>query len=460
MQFSSIPFLCGFLPVVYGLYYSAPNRFKNAVLLIASLVFYAWSAPGWLFYILFDCLVGYLCGRLLEGCSEKMRRPILICGILLVVGLLFWLKYYNFFAGMIGPLFREDFVIASIILPAGISFYTFQILSYIADVYWKKVPVQRSFLKFALYVSMFFQLIAGPIVRYQDMENQLDGRPLSLAMVREGSGRFVCGLAKKVLIANPLAALGSIYRTSASPSVLFAWIYALATALYVYYDFSGYSDMAIGLGKMMGYKLPENFDYPIMAGSFTNFWRRWHMSLTAWFRDYVYIPLGGNRKGKARQVLTLLVIWLLTGLWHGAEWTFVCWGLFFFVLLCLEKFVLPKRVLSSWLYRIVFVIGILVSFVLFYDSSLETFAFDLRAMFFGGSLPAVNAESLYMLRSHAVLLAGAIIGAMPFVHTWWKAMEKQAWFGWLSMLGMAFVLILCIGWLASGTWNPFLYFRF
>ncbi len=380
----------------------------------------------------------------------------------MIVALLFWFKYFNFFADILLATTGVDWVVKTIVLPIGISFYTFQILSYLADVYTGKTPVQKSLIRFCLYVCMFFQLIAGPIVRYSEIEPQLDAsqRTLSWKQTAKGSARFVCGLAKKVLIANQLSSLNVFFRSVSSPSILFYWLNALAVTLFIYYDFSGYSDMAIGLGKMMGFSLPENFDYPFLAGNFTGFWRHWHMTLTRWFRDYVYIPLGGNRKGKWRQIVNLLVVWLLTGLWHGAAWNFVLWGLLFFVLLVLEKFIIPIKWQQTIWYRLVFILGIFISFLLFYDDSLAQFGVDLKAMFGLAGLPFFNGVTLYTLLSNLVVLGLAIAGCFPFWKRKYHQLENESYFALASPILMGIVLVVCIAWLAAGTFNPFLYFRF
>ncbi|MBF0579371.1 MBOAT family protein [Erysipelotrichaceae bacterium RD49] len=409
-----------------------------------------------------ECLVGYGCGRWMDTGSNKQRKAVLVLGVLVIVALLFWFKYFNFFAGIFLEITGLDWMVKTILLPIGISFYTFQILSYLADVYTHQAPVQRSLIRFSLYVCMFFQLIAGPIVRYSEIESQLDAaqRTLSWHQTAKGSAKFVCGLAKKVLIANQLSSLNVFFRSVSNPSVLFYWLNALAVTLFIYYDFSGYSDMAIGLGQMMGFHLPENFDYPFLAGNFTGFWRHWHMTLTRWFRDYVYIPLGGNRKGKPRQIFNLLVVWLLTGLWHGAAWNFVLWGLLFFGLLVLEKFVIPTAWQQTLWYRILFIIGILISFVLFYDDSLALFTADLQAMFGLAGLPFSNGVTVYTLLSNLVLLTMAAAGCFPFWKQKYHQLENNRHFALASPIGMALVLVVCIAWLAAGTFNPFLYFRF
>lgn len=462
MEFSSIVFLIWFLPLCSLCYFAAPRSWKNFVLLGFSLLFYGWSRPEWLLLIGFECLVGYGCGLWMEKLAGRKRQLVLIFGVVIICALLFWFKYFNFFAAIAGEIFNVDLMVKTIILPIGISFYTFQILSYLADVYTGRSPVQKSLLRFCLYVCMFFQLIAGPIVRYSEIEGQLDyrHRHLSWQKTQKGASKFVCGLAKKVLVANQLSSLSVFFRSVSTPSVLFYWLNGLAVTLFIYYDFSGYSDMAIGLGQMMGFRLPENFDYPFLEGSFTDFWRHWHMTLTRWFRDYVYIPLGGNRKGKARQIFNLFVVWLLTGLWHGAAWNFVFWGLLFFVLLTLEKFVIPVSWQNTWWYRLIFLCGILLSFVLFYDDSLAQFQSDLQAMFGLSGLPLTNGITIYTLLSNLILFIVAIAGCFPVWKRKYHQLINRSQTGWMEPTGMVLILILCIAWLAAGTFNPFLYFRF
>lgn len=461
MVFSSILFLIWFVPAVFLIYCLAPKACRNGVLLAASLLFYGWSSPWWLVLILGDCLVGYVCGRLIESSDQKRRKAAMIAGIVFVLSLLSIFKYWNFFAENLYALNGIDWLIHGLVLPAGISFYTFQVISYLVDVYRDQAPVQRSFWRFALYVCMFFQLIAGPIVRYASIEPELTDRTLSLQQTAEGSRRFLCGLFKKVLLANPFFALAAFHEQQADPCVLFFWIRAISVTMYVYYDFSGYSDMAIGLGRMMGFHLPENFNYPFMAGSFREFWRRWHMSLTTWFKDYVYIPLGGNRKGKERQIRNLFVVWLLTGLWHGAAWNFVLWGLLFFVLLTAENFVIPEKFQKSLLYKIAVRIAICISFVLFYDSTLFAFGQDLSAMFGLAGLPFVNGQSGYILRSSIVLLLLGACGATPWPKQLVLRMNtRYGWFSAAGAIASALLLVVTISRLAAGTYNPFLYFQF
>ena len=339
MLFSGIPFLFYFLPCVLALYFLAPARWRNAVLLLASLFFYAWGEPRFIVFMLVSIVQGYAFGRLVEKYQTDRARArlFLTLSVALSLGLLGYCKYADFFLSGFNALTGLHLPLLHVTLPIGISFYTFQILSYVVDVYRGEAKAQRSFIDLAAYIAMFPQLIAGPIVRYSDIAAQLADRRTTLSDLALGARRFVLGLGKKVLLANVFFELITLFKASADRSVLFYWLYAAACVLNIYFDFSGYSDMAIGLGRIFGFRYLENFDYPYISASITEFWRRWHMSLGSWFRDYVYIPLGGNRVSKIRWLRNILVVWLLTGLWHGAAWNFVLWGLFFAVFLTAEK---------------------------------------------------------------------------------------------------------------------------
>ena len=339
MIFSSIPFLYYFLPVVLILYFLAPKVLKNPVLLLSSLFFYGWGEPKYVFLMVVTILSGYVFGLLIERFSGKgLSKVFLVLSVLVSLAGLAYFKYADFFIQNFNALTGFSVPFLRLALPIGISFYTFQILSYTVDVYRGTVKAQKNPIHLATYVALFPQLIAGPIVRYQDVEKQLVSRTHSFEKASAGCRRFILGLAKKILIANTLGELCQVFTQSAELSVLYYWLYAVAYMLQIYYDFSGYSDMAIGLGKIFGFELLENFNYPFISKSITEFWRRWHISLGTWFRDYVYIPLGGNRLGRTRQLFNIFVVWLLTGFWHGAEWNFIIWGLYFGVLLTFEKF--------------------------------------------------------------------------------------------------------------------------
>ena len=389
MLFSSIPFLYYFLPLVLAVYFLTPARFRNAVLLLASLIFYAWGEPKYVLLMLASILSGYGFGLLQER-YRGQKGAKLVCGLSVAVSLSFLLyfKYADFFLENFNAATGLGVPLLRIALPIGISFYTFQIISYTVDVY-RGEPAQKNLIHLAAYVAMFPQLIAGPIVRYSDIAQQLEHRSHSTALAAEGVRRFLIGLGKKILIANQLGELCSVFRASDEKSVLFYWLYAVAFALHIYFDFSGYSDMAIGLGKVFGFHFLENFNYPYISASITEFWRRWHISLGTWFRDYVYIPLGGNRVGRARQLLNILVVWMLTGFWHGAAWNFVVWGLMFAVLLIMEKLWLLKPLSKcrplAHLYVVFFVV---ISFVIFNAENMGQALSDIGGLFGAGLLSA------------------------------------------------------------------------
>ena len=466
MLFSSIPFLYYFIPCVLVLYFAVPKGLKNSVLLLASLFFYAWGEPKYLIFMLAAIVQGYVFGRLIEKYrGQKRARVFLAASVLFSLLLLGYCKYTDFFIANFNALTGLSVPLLRIALPVGISFYTFQILSYTVDVYRGDVPAQKNLINLAAYIAMFPQLIAGPIVRYADIEKELTQRQHSLAEAALGTRRFLIGLGKKILIANLLGELVSVFKASGEKSVLFFWLYAIAYTLHIYFDFSGYSDMAIGLGRIFGFHFPENFRYPYISGSITEFWRRWHISLGSWFRDYLYIPLGGNRVSRPRWFLNILIVWMATGFWHGAAWNFILWGLLFAVLLIGEKLwlltPLKKMKVLNHLYVLFFVI---LGFVLFDASSLTEAGQTLSAMFGGAGVPLVSAESLYYLRSYAVVLGIAIIGATPFP-AWLIGRIKSVRAGQTVVnlaepLVMLALLAVCTAFLIDGSFNPFLYFRF
>ena len=466
MLFSSIPFLYYFLPLTLLCYFLAPRRAKNAVLLLFSLIFYAWGEPKYVLFMVASILQGYLFGRLVEKYRNYPRRSklFLTVSVLFSLLLLGYCKYADFFIRSFNAVTGLSVPLLRVALPIGISFYTFQILSYVVDVYRGTVAAQRNLIDLGTYIAMFPQLIAGPIVRYADIEPQLKERRSTPDMIAAGAQRFVLGLAKKVLIANVLYQLITVYKSTTQPSVLYSWMYAAAYMLHIYFDFSGYSDMAIGLGKIFGFHFAENFNYPYISRSATEFWRRWHMSLGSWFRDYVYIPMGGNRVAPARRYFNILVVWILTGLWHGADWNFVLWGLFFAVFLIMEKGFLLKPLqklpVLSHLYTLLLVA---VSFVIFDSAGLSEAATHLGRMFGAGGIPLVTGEALYYLGSYAVTFVIAIIGATPFPTRMAKQFSEGKGGRALSILApAALVLVLAVvtAYLADGSFNPFLYFRF
>ena len=466
MLFSSVPFLFYFLPCVLLVYFIVPGKLKNSVLLLASLIFYGWGEPRYLPVMAVSILQGYVFGLLIERFRGRpLARVFLTVSVLLSLGMLAYFKYADFMIANLNALTGLSVPLLRITLPIGISFYTFQILSYAVDVYRGTVPAQRNLIDLAAYIAMFPQLIAGPIVRYADVAGQLRARRHNLPDAAYGVRRFVLGLSKKILFANLLGELAASFHASTDLSVLYYWLGAAAFMLQIYYDFSGYSDMAIGLGRIFGFRFPENFDHPYCAGSITEFWRRWHISLGSWFRDYLYIPLGGNRKGKARQLLNILLVWLATGLWHGAAWNFVLWGLLFAVLLTIEKlWLLPRLEKRRVLGHVYVLFFVLLGFVLFDAESLNAAASSIRAMFFAGGLPAISAESLYQLRSNAWLLLLAVVGATPLPQRLAAGLAaKRHGAKVLAVLEPIFLLALlavCTAFLVDGSFNPFLYFRF
>lgn len=465
MLFSSIPFLYYFLPLVLAVYFLTPARFRNAVLLLASLIFYAWGEPKYVLLMLASILSGYGFGLLQER-YRGQKGAKLVCGLSVAVSLSFLLyfKYADFFLENFNAATGLGVPLLRIALPIGISFYTFQIISYTVDVY-RGEPAQKNLIHLAAYVAMFPQLIAGPIVRYSDIAQQLEHRSHSTALAAEGVRRFLIGLGKKILIANQLGELCSVFRASDEKSLLFYWLYAVAFALHIYFDFSGYSDMAIGLGKVFGFHFLENFNYPYISASITEFWRRWHISLGTWFRDYVYIPLGGNRVGRARQLLNTLVVWMLTGFWHGAAWNFVVWGLMFAVLLIMEKLWLLKPLSKcrplAHLYVVFFVV---ISFVIFNAENMGQALSDIGGLFGAGGIPLVSAEAVYCLRSFALVLILAVLGATPLLRNGLVRLSQYPTAGKvlnaLEPFTLFVLLLVMTGYLVDGSFNPFLYFRF
>ena len=459
MIFSSIPFLYYFLPAVLAVYYLTPRRGKNAVLLLASLFFYGWGEPKLLWLMVFTIAVFYLCG-LAIGRSAHHKKAWLVVSVCAGVGLLGLFKYADFFITSVNAATGMSLPLLKLALPVGISFYTFQCLSYTVDVYRGTVPPQKNPISFGAYVALFPQLIAGPIVRYADVARELEERTHSWENVGMGMRRFVVGLSKKVILADNLAMLAKLYRESAEPSLVFAWLYAVAFTLNIYFDFSGYSDMAIGLGRMFGFHFPENFNYPYLSKSVTEFWRRWHISLGSWFRDYVYIPLGGNRVSKAKWVRNILVVWMLTGLWHGAAWNFVLWGLLFAVLLMMEKALPGLQRLPGVLRHGYVLLAVILSFVLFNADTLAQAGNDFSALFGLAGLPLFTAETGYYLRSYAPALVIACIGATPLVKQAAQKIGENRAFQMLEPVLWLGLLLVCTAYLVDGSFSPFLYFRF
>ena len=464
MLFSSITFLYYFLPIMLAVYFLVPKTWKNGVLFFFSLVFYAWGEPKYVFLMVLSVAIGYVAGLLMD---RLPRKPLMLISVGLCLFFLIYFKYTNFFLTNMNAVLQTDFPMLKVVMPIGISFYTFQIISYIIDVYRGTVVKQKNFLALATYISMFPQLIAGPIVRYSDINEQLEHRSCSTDRMEEGVRRFILGLGKKVLLANQLGEFCQIFRDSDEKTIGFYWLYAAAVMLHIYFDFSGYSDMAIGLGKFLGFDFPENFSYPFMSRSVTEFWRRWHISLGSWFRDYVYIPLGGNRLGKNRQLFNIAVVWMLTGFWHGAEWNFIIWGVYFAVLLILEKLWLYEKLQKAGiLSRIYLLFTVAVSFVIFNAAGTGEMFADLRGLFAADTAVrwGIGKEALYYRKSYGLILLIGAVGATDLPKKWYRRAKEQAvlskLFFWAEPVFLLFLLLLSTAYLIDGSFNPFLYFRF
>ena len=466
MLFSSIPFLYYFLPIVLIVYFIVPKSFKNFVLLLSSLFFYGWGESKYVVLMLTIIFCGYLLGLLIEQYkNQTMRKIWLGTAVVIDIAVLGYFKYADFFVENFNRITGQNIPLLKIALPIGISFFIFQILSYNIDVYRGNVKAQRNPLLLATYVSMFPQLIAGPIVRYIDVEKQLKKRQHSIELIADGIRRFVVGLAKKVLIANVLGELCSVFKESPQKSVLFFWMYGIGYMLHIYFDFSGYSDMAIGLGKLFGFHFMENFNYPYISKSITEFWRRWHISLGSWFRDYVYIPLGGNRVSRKRWAFNIITVWFLTGFWHGAAWNFILWGLYFVIFLILEKLFLAsclKKVkLLSHVYVLFF---IMISFILFDAATLQQAGQNILGLFGIGAVGMVSVESIYYVKSYWVTFMIAAIGVTPLPGKIYEMILKYPLGKKVMYVAetvfVAGLFIVITAFLVDGSFNPFLYFRF
>lgn len=468
MLFSSIVFLFTFLPAVMILYYLLPVRFRNVILLLASLVFYAWGEAVYLFLMLLSILFNYFSGldiaRNLQ--DKRAAKRSLVFNLIINLAVLGFFKYEGFVLDTLNGILPVHISYHALPLPIGISFYTFQILSYIIDVYRGNVKVQTNLPNFALYVTMFPQLIAGPIVQYADVDEQLASREISRTKFGEGSMYFIRGLAKKVLLANTSGMIFTEVSGLAKDNiaVMTAWLGAFAYMFQIYFDFSGYSDMAIGLGKMFGFEFNMNFNYPYVSKSITEFWRRWHISLSSWFRDYVYIPLGGNRVSKIKHIRNLLIVWFLTGLWHGAAWNFVAWGLYYGVILIIEKYLLSPVLdrLPDVVRHIYSIVLVVIGWVLFFSSSFGQAADYIRVMFGAGAHGFADRESMYLLTSNLILWLILIFGSTPLVHFRYEHMLRSKKWNTtiINSVVYAALFIVCIAYLVTETYNPFLYFRF
>ena len=467
MVFSSFSFLLIFLPLCLLCYFLIPKRFRparNAVLLVFSLAFYFCGEPKGIFVMLFVILLCYFCALLISRAESRgVRRLWLTVSVVGTLGLLCYYKYTGFASTTMQRLFNSSFPVPQIIMPIGISFFTFQSVSYVADVYRNDAPVQKNPAYVALYVSLFPQLIAGPIVRYGTVAEELQNRNETLDGVYEGLRRFTVGLSKKVLLANTFGEVSEAIFGLTGRSAPIAWAGAVFYALQIFYDFSGYSDMAIGLGRIFGFRFLENFNYPYIARSITEFWRRWHISLGTWFRDYLYIPLGGNRRGLPRQICNLLIVWGLTGLWHGASWNFVLWGLYFAVVLILEKLFWKKCLdrLPAVIGHLYSLLLILVGWVIFNCTSLTSLTVYLRDLFrFRAALPSDWGYLLYLLRQDWAELLFGLLFCLPVVPALKRRYEAKVWYAPISCLLLLALLVLSVMSLTGSTFNPFIYFRF
>ena len=466
MLFSSISFLYLFLPVLL-VYYIVPASWRNGVLLIASLLFYFVGEPVYVLLLIFSSLSDFLHSLYIESHRGTRGAKIaLISSIVINLGMLGFFKYTDFLIGAVNGLLGTAIPLTGVELPIGISFFTFQTMSYTIDVYRGDAKADKNLATMATFVCLFPQLVAGPIVRYVDVAKELHSRSITRQDLYEGTLRFAVGLGKKVLIANAMGELCAVFRSAYEPSVAFYWIYAAAFSLQIYFDFAGYSDMAIGLGRMLGFRFPENFYYPFISRSITEFWRRWHMTLGGWFRDYLYIPLGGNRVSRGRWIFNTAVVWAATGLWHGAAWNFLWWGVYFGVLLVLEKLVWGKALARlPGAVRYVYTLPLLlVSFVIFNAADMQQFTGDLRAMFGLAGLPLWSFETGYYLRSYALLILAAILGATPGPKLCWQRLAATrpgaVAATVLEPLFVAVMVLIGTAYLVDGSFNPFLYFRF
>ena len=465
MLFTSISFLYYFLPALIIIYFITPKKYKNIILLIASLLFYFYGEPKYVFLMILEIIIAYI-GAILIDKYKNQSKNILIITLFIHVFLLIIFKYTDFIIQTINDISNANIKLLNIALPIGISFYTFQIISYIIDVYNGKVKVQKNIIKLATYVSLFPQLVAGPIVRYQTVEKELDNRVHSFNNFAYGIRRFSVGLAKKVLIANALGELCSKAPATSEETVVFFWIFGISYMLQLYFDFSAYSDMAIGLGRIFGFHFPENFNYPYISKSITEFWRRWHISLSTWFKDYVYIPLGGNRVGRYKQIRNILIVWLLTGIWHGANWTFLIWGLLFGIILIIEKIFLNKFMekLPSFIRRIYVLFIVMILFIIFSSDNMSVALSNIKGLFGMNGEAFINDYTLHYLNSYLPVLIIALFGATPFIKILIDKLRKNKYvnniINILEPILIVVILVVVTSYLIDNSYNPFLYFRF
>lgn len=457
MLFSSLLFIFQFLPIFFIIYYISPIRFRNLLLFLASVFFYAWGEPRFVILILISILINYIAGIFIERYdnNKKIRIIILVLSVIYNIGTLMFFKYFNFIIENINYIFKGDISFINIPLPLGISFYTFQIMSYTIDVYRRDTKAERSYINLGAYLCMFPQLIAGPIVVYTQVSKELSKRSYYLKDIEKGLRIFILGLGSKVLIANNVGGLWNDMAQIgfANISMPLAWLGLLSFSLQIYFDFNGYSLMAIGLGKMLGFDFPQNFNFPYISRSVTEYWRRWHITLSTWFKEYLYIPLGGNRKGKLRTYINLFIVWSVTGLWHGASWNFVFWGIYFFVLLSLEKLFLKKWLEKNVvLSRIYTILAILLGWMIFAITELENIK-----IYFGRLFSfSITKDWIYYLRNYGIILVIGILLSTPFLKKWYEKQESKV----LCNIMLLVIFLLSIAYLVDAAYNPFLYFRF
>ena len=459
MLFSTILFIYYFLPLLLIVYFLMPSKYKNLVLLMFSLLFYFLGEPKYIIILLLSCIINYILGKQIE--KSKYPKVYLIISLIYNIGQLLVFKYTDFFINNVNNIFGINIPYLYIVMPIGISFFTFQIIAYIIDVYNKKHKSAKNIINFMTYVCLFPQLVAGPIVRYIDIEKELNERKTNFEYFSNGIKRFTIGLSKKVLLAN---VLGEFAKVLVTETVLSSWLKPIAYTLQIYFDFSGYSDMAIGLGLMFGFKFLENFNYPLIASSITDFWRRWHISLSSWFRDYVYIPLGGNRVSKLKWIRNLFVVWFLTGFWHGANWNFIIWGLYFGIILVIEKLFIGKYIEKTKVFKYIYsILIIVISFLIFNSNTTNEILKSLGNMFNLNNIDLANKETIYHLKNYLVLLIVAIISSTPLLKNIISKIKNTKYkriIDILEPITYIMLLILSTAFLIDESFNPFLYFRF
>ena len=459
MLFSSISFIYYFLPLLLVIYFIVPNKYKNFVILIFSLLFYFFGEPKYIVILFLSCFINYYLSKLIE--KSKYRKLFLIIAVLYNVIQLLVFKYTDFFIENVNDLFNLNISYLYIVMPIGISFFTFQALGYVIDVYNNKHKASSSLINFMTYICLFPQLVAGPIVRYSDIEKELVDRKHDFDKFSMGVKRFVIGLSKKVLLAN---VLGEFVKNLTTDTFLSAWLRPIGYTLQIYFDFSGYSDMAIGLGLILGFKFLENFNYPLIANSITDFWRRWHISLSSWFRDYVYIPLGGNRVSKFKWIRNIFVVWFLTGFWHGASWNFILWGLYFGIILVIEKIFLKKFLDNTKIFKYIYsLIIIVISFMIFNASSLSEIGINLKNMFLINDINIYDKEVIYYFKSYFVLIVVSIVAVTPLFKIIISKINNTKFkkvIDFMEPICYILLLVLCTSFLVDASFNPFLYFRF